>query len=133
MRLCPESKLRVRNIFFSGSRPPSTGHFRVLAFTVFFVGNVVFMGYRASLTSALSVRKLVLPFDDLAQFADSDYSIVLEANGYAKKMLGHYAGDEETALGRIHESKVVGKEQEVYFRTNAELLDQVIFGNEVRT
>ncbi len=46
---------------------------RILLLSVFFTGNVIFMGYRASLTSNLSVRSLRLPFTDLHSLLDTDF------------------------------------------------------------
>ena len=44
----------------------------VILFT-FFAGNLVFMSYRASLTSELSIKKETKPFEDLESFLDTDY------------------------------------------------------------
>ncbi len=46
---------------------------RALLLSVFITGNVIFMGYRASLTSELSVRRLELPFSDPPGFLESDF------------------------------------------------------------
>ena len=50
-----------------------TTSIRLLLLGVFITGNVVFMGYRASLTSELSVHFARLPFRDLESLADSDF------------------------------------------------------------
>ena len=47
--------------------------FKVITFVVLFCGNVIFMAYRASLTSELSTRRAKLPFHNLQGFQDSDY------------------------------------------------------------
>ena len=36
-------------------------------------GSVIWMAFRASFTSELSIRKLKLPFDDLESLSKSDY------------------------------------------------------------
>ncbi len=46
---------------------------RFLLLTMFLSGNVIFMGYRASLTSNLSVRSLKLPFSDLESLLNTDF------------------------------------------------------------
>lgn len=46
---------------------------RFLLFGIFLTGNVVFMSYKASLTSKLAVRERVLPFQNLEDFLASDY------------------------------------------------------------
>ncbi len=46
---------------------------RILVLFVFMTGNVMFMAYRASLTSELSVRKYTSPFNNFEELLDSDY------------------------------------------------------------
>ncbi len=46
---------------------------RYFLFIIFFFGNIVFMSYRASLTSELSVRRQKLPFNSMTSFYQSDY------------------------------------------------------------
>ena len=46
---------------------------RFLLFCTFFAGNMVFMAYRASLTSNLSVKRYKQPFHDLESFQRSHY------------------------------------------------------------
>ena len=50
---------------------------RALLLCMFLTGNVVFIGYRASLTSNLSVRSLALPFNDLQTLLESDFKYVM--------------------------------------------------------
>ena len=47
--------------------------YQILLFTCLLVGSVVWMAYRASFTSELSVRKLKLPFNNLEGVLKSDY------------------------------------------------------------
>ena len=47
--------------------------FQLVTFVVLFCGNIIFMAYRASLTSELSTRKSKLPFTSLEELHDSDY------------------------------------------------------------
>ena len=60
-------------------RRPNGRHFqcrtglRALFFFVCFVGNVIFLTYRASLTSELATRTQKLPFDSLEGLINSDY------------------------------------------------------------
>ena len=46
---------------------------RIVIFTMALVGTVVFMSYRAALTSELSVGLVKPPFSDLQEFLDSEY------------------------------------------------------------
>ena len=46
---------------------------RWMIFVVLFTGNYIFMCYRASLTSELSVRRKPLPFDSMTKLLNSDY------------------------------------------------------------
>ena len=46
---------------------------RILLLGTFLTGNFLFMGYKASLTSELSVRERIIPFDSLKGFSESDY------------------------------------------------------------
>ncbi len=46
---------------------------RLLLLSIFVTGNVIFMGYRASLTSKLAVRRLQLPFTDLRELLETDF------------------------------------------------------------
>ncbi len=50
---------------------------RALLLSVYITGNVIFMGYRASLTSGLSVRTLKLPFQDPEGLLSSDFRYIL--------------------------------------------------------
>ena len=47
--------------------------YQILLFNCLLVGSVIWMAYRASFTSELSVRKLKLPFYDLESLFKSDY------------------------------------------------------------
>ena len=47
--------------------------YQILLFNCLLVGSVIWMAYRASLTSELSVRKMKLPFNDLESLLASDY------------------------------------------------------------
>ena len=47
--------------------------YQILLFTCLLVGSLVWMAYRASFTSELSVRKLKLPFNNLEGVLKSDY------------------------------------------------------------
>ncbi len=46
---------------------------KVFLFTVLFTSNILWSGYRASLTSKLVQRELKMPFTTLDEFLDSDY------------------------------------------------------------
>lgn len=46
---------------------------RIMIFFLFMEGNIIFMAYKASLTSELSVKSYALPFDDLPSLLKSDY------------------------------------------------------------
>ena len=46
---------------------------RIVLFDCLLVGSVIWMAYRASLTSELSVAKLKLPFNDLGSLSKTDY------------------------------------------------------------
>ena len=47
--------------------------YQILLFDCLLVGSVIWMAYRASFTSELSIRKLKLPFNDLESLLKSDY------------------------------------------------------------
>ena len=47
--------------------------YQILLFNCLLVGSVIWMAYRASLTSELSVRKFKLPFNSLENLLVSDY------------------------------------------------------------
>ena len=46
---------------------------RIVLFDCLLVGSVIWMAYRASFTSELSVTKLKLPFNDLESLSETDY------------------------------------------------------------
>ena len=54
------------------SKPASTTH-KIIMFECLLVGSIIWMAYRASLTSELSVKKLKLPFNNLESLLASDY------------------------------------------------------------
>ena len=64
----------VKTRFHQGNN----GFLRVLLFSVFLSGNVVFMSYRASLTAELAVKEDKMPFTTLEGLLNSDY-------GYMRK------------------------------------------------
>ena len=47
--------------------------YRIVLFDCLLVGSVIWMAYRASFTSELSVTKLKLPFNDLESLSKTDY------------------------------------------------------------
>ena len=49
--------------------------YKVLLFTTLFCGNIIWMGYQASLTVDLSVPINKLPFDSLETFLQTDWNI----------------------------------------------------------
>ena len=58
---------------FPGGHHERTDMFKVILLSTLFWGNVVFMAYRASLTSELSARRSKLPFTNLEEFLGSNY------------------------------------------------------------
>ena len=52
--------------------PANTTH-KIIMFECLLVGSIIWMAYRASLTSELSVKKLKLPFNSLESLLTSDY------------------------------------------------------------
>ena len=46
---------------------------QIILFTCLLVGSVIWIGYRASLTSKLSVRRVIMPFNSLESLLESDY------------------------------------------------------------
>ena len=54
------------------SVPANTTH-KIVMFECLLVGSLIWMAYRASLTSELSVKKLKLPFNNLESLLASDY------------------------------------------------------------
>ena len=60
----------------AGGKPSSTKKntsYKIVLFDCLLVGSVVWMAYRASFTSELSVKKLKLPFNDLQSLSETDY------------------------------------------------------------
>ncbi len=57
----------------SGKMRHDTGSNRILLFTCLIAGILIWMGYRASLTSELSVIKTVPPFNSLETLLDTDF------------------------------------------------------------
>ena len=49
---------------------------KLFVFVIFFFGNIVFMSYRASLTSELSVTRETLPFDSVPGMYEAEYRVV---------------------------------------------------------
>ena len=54
------------------SKPANTTH-KIIMFECLLVGSIIWMAYRASLTSELSIKKLKLPFNSLESLLASDY------------------------------------------------------------
>jgi hypothetical protein len=54
------------------SVPANTTH-KIIMFECLLVGSIIWMAYRASLTSELSVKKMKLPFNSLESLLTSDY------------------------------------------------------------
>ena len=46
---------------------------QIILFTCLLVGSVIWMAYRASLTSELSIRRVIKPFNSLESLLESDY------------------------------------------------------------
>ena len=46
---------------------------QIILFACLLVGSVIWIGYRASLTSKLSVRRVTMPFNSLETLLESDY------------------------------------------------------------
>ena len=60
----------------AGGKPNSmkkNTSYRIVLFDCLLVGSVVWMAYRASFTSELSVVKLNLPFNDLESLLNTDF------------------------------------------------------------
>ena len=60
----------------AGGRPSSikkNTSYKIVLFDCLLVGSVVWMAYRASFTSELSVKKLKLPFNDLESLSKTSY------------------------------------------------------------
>ncbi len=80
-------KALARNIYVVfvsnfGAAPPrksheATPHLGCFLFSIFVATNVVWMAYRASLTSELSVREIKMPFITLEELLESDYKCVI--------------------------------------------------------
>ena len=62
---------------FGGKPPFALAHksvtLQIILFTCLLVGSVIWMAYRASLTSELSVRRVIKPFNSLESLLESDY------------------------------------------------------------
>ncbi len=53
----------------------NTNSNRLVLFTTLLVGTIIWIGYRASITSELSSIKVVYPFNDLETLLDTDYQL----------------------------------------------------------
>lgn len=70
---------------YFGRKPPEAAESRIrqkttsqiLIFTIFLAGNIVFMSYKASLTSELSSRVKRIPFDSLEGLVETNYKLVI--------------------------------------------------------
>ena len=49
---------------------------KLFVFIIFFFGNIVFMSYRASLTSELSIRREKMPFNSVQGMYEANYNVV---------------------------------------------------------
>ncbi len=58
-----------------------TPQLKVLLFSIFFVSNIVWMSYRASLTSELSSKQLKMPFITLEELMESNYRLWYRIKG----------------------------------------------------
>ena len=62
---------------FGGKPPFALAHksvtLQIILFTCLLVGSVIWMAYRGSLTSELSVRRVIKPFNSLESLLESDY------------------------------------------------------------
>ncbi len=58
-----------------------TFQMKSLLFSIFFASNIVWMSYRASLTSELSSMKLKLPFSTLEELLQSNYRLIIKGGG----------------------------------------------------
>ncbi len=54
---------------------------RILVFSVLLTGNLVFMSYRAAITSDLAVWSIKMPFDSLPGLLETDYRLRTLAGG----------------------------------------------------
>ncbi len=55
------------------SNPTKSTHVKIFLFGAFFASNIVWAGYRGSLTSKLVIQRLKLPFNSIEEFLESDY------------------------------------------------------------
>eukprot|EP00094_Tigriopus_californicus_P003818 TCALIF_03674-PA protein Name:"Similar to GRIN2D Glutamate receptor ionotropic, NMDA 2D (Homo sapiens)" AED:0.45 eAED:0.49 QI:0/0/0/0.66/1/1/3/0/636 len=94
---------------YFGRKPPEEGESRIrqkttsqiLIFTIFLAGNIVFMSYKASLTSELSSRIKRIPFDSLEGLVETNYKVTTNKGGGL--MIDSFARAEEgTALNQIY-------------------------------
>ena len=61
--------------------PENVNYDRILIFSVCLVGNTLFIGYQAELTSELAVKHLNLPFTNMDELVESDYTLYVPNTG----------------------------------------------------
>ena len=78
---------------------------RIVTFTCLFIGSLIWMLYRASVTSVLSAEKIKLPFTDLERLFKSDYELIAPPRSYAISQL-FVKGGEDSIYGRLYENNM---------------------------
>ena len=78
---------------------------RIVTFTCLFIGSLIWMVYRASVTSVLSTVKIRLPFTDLESLYRSDYELIAPPRSYAISQL-FVKGGEDSIYGRLYKNNM---------------------------
>ncbi|XP_059096592.1 probable glutamate receptor [Tigriopus californicus] len=114
---------------YFGRRPPETGgkfesSQKYLLFGICLGGNVIFMAYRASLTSELSIRRTQLPFSTMEEFLKSDFKLSLPSY-YDLYQEIFSAAPPNSIFNQVYQAKVVGKE-DAFFDSESDGLDKLM-------
>lgn len=113
---------------YLGRKPPSVPFerrfpLRVLLFAIFLAGNVIFMSYRASLTSELSVRDSRMPFKDLEGLLATDYDLVIKSSGFiANQITASWNG---SIYRQIKDKLIAPDPQRATMPTEREMIQRV--------
>ena len=96
---------------------------RVLLFSIFLAGNVIFMSYRASLTSELSVRDSLMPFTNLEGLLATDFDLVIKSSGFTANQFT--SSRNGSIFRKLHNKLVSPNPDRAMIPTEKEMLKRV--------
>lgn len=90
-----------------GGKPsisPKNWPLRFIIFTCFLSGSIVWIHYRASMTSELAARKTSMPFDSLETLLTSSYELIVKKGGNSESTFR--SSPKNSDLYKLNEQKV---------------------------